>query len=266
MHLLDRVDRDVAGTRHDDPRAVERAALGLQHRLHEEHGAVAGGLGAHLRSAPGEALAGEDARLVAVRDALVLAEQVADLATSDAGVTGRDVGVLADVPVELRHERLAEAHDLGVGAALRVEVGPALAAADRHAGEGVLEDLLEAEELHDAEVDARVEAQPALVGPQRRVELDPEPAVQLHATGVVGPRDAEDDLALRLAQAADDLGIRVLRVLPDDGRQALQHLAHGLVELLFPGVPVDDLVEDVGQRRVERGHGGDLLTGDAQAW
>src|SRR5690606_41500146 len=63
-----------------------------------------------------------------------------------------DVGVLADMAVQLGHEALAEPHDLGVAAALRVEVGAALAAADRHAGERVLERLLEPEELDDPEV------------------------------------------------------------------------------------------------------------------
>ena len=109
--------------------------------------------------------------------------------------------MLAEVAVELGHEGLAEAHHLAFGAALGVEVRAALAAADRQAGERVLEDLLEAEELHDAEVDGGVEAQTALVGTERGVELDPEAAVDLHVAGVVDPGDAEDDLPLRLADA-----------------------------------------------------------------
>src|SRR3712207_7561815 len=48
--------------------------------------------------------------------------------------------------------------------------------ADRHAGQGVLEDLLEAQELDDSEVHRRMEPQPALVRPERRVELDAETA------------------------------------------------------------------------------------------
>ena len=162
-------------------------AAGLEHLLGEEDGAVAGGLGAHQRAAPGEALAGEDAGLVAVGDALVLAEQVADLAAADADVAGGDVGVLADVAVQLGHEGLAEAHDLVVAAALGVEVGAALAAADGHAGQGVLEDLLEAEELDDAQVHRGVEPQAALVGAERGVELHAEAAVDLHLAGVVRP-------------------------------------------------------------------------------
>src|SRR5699024_136506 len=100
--------------------------------------------------------------------------------------------------------RLAEAHDLGVGLAARIEVRAALAAADGHAGERVLEDLLEAQELHDAQVHRGVETQSALVRAQRGVEFHTETAVDLHAAFIVGPRDTEDDLALRLAQALQD--------------------------------------------------------------
>src|SRR5690606_22233852 len=149
------VDRDVSGPGDDDLLALEGLAPLLEHLLREEDGAVSGRLGAHLRAAPGQALAGEDTGLVVVGDALVLAEEVPQLTTADADVTGRHVRVLTDVAVELGHEGLAEAHDLGIRATLGVEVGAALAAADGHAGQGVLEDLLEAEELDDRQVHAR---------------------------------------------------------------------------------------------------------------
>src|SRR5690606_19051491 len=151
-------------------------------------------------------------------------EQVADLAAAHADVTGGDVGVLADVAVELGHEGLAEAHDLGVGLAARVEVRAALAAADRHAGQRVLEDLLEAEELHDAQVHGRVEAQAALVRTEGGVELDAEASVDLDLATVVDPRHAEDDLALGLADAREHGGVRVLRVLLEDGAQGVGDL------------------------------------------
>src|SRR5699024_6231153 len=141
---------------------------------------------------------------------LVLAEEVADLAGADADVSGGDVGVLAHVAVQLGHERLAEAHHLAVAAAVRVEVGAALAAADGQAGQGVLEDLLEAEELHDADIHRRMEAQTALVGTERGVVLDAVAAVDLHRALVVDPRDTEDDLPLRLAQTHEDAVVLVL--------------------------------------------------------
>ena len=133
--------------------------------------AVAGSLGASQRTAVGQALAGQHAGVL-VADTLVLAEQVADLTAADADIAGRYVGELADVRAQLGHERLAETHDFGIGLALRVEVGAALAAAHRQAGQAVLEALLEAEELDDALVHARVETQTALVGADRGVELD----------------------------------------------------------------------------------------------
>jgi hypothetical protein len=244
VHLLDAVDGHVARPRDHDPPPVEGLAAGLEHLVGEEGRAVAGRLGAHQRAAPAQALAGEHPGLVAVGDPLVLAEQVADLAAADADVAGRHVGVLPQVAVELGHERLAEPHDLGVGAALGVEVGAALAAADRHPGEGVLEDLLEAEEFDDAQVHRGVEPQAALVGAQRGVEFDPEAAVDVHLAAVVLPRHAEDDLPLGLADALDGLHLGVLGVPRQHDREGLEHLADGLVELDLTRVPAEDLVVD----------------------
>src|SRR5690606_22910935 len=147
---------------------------------------------------------------ITVGDALVLAEQVADLASTDADVARRDVGVLAEMAVQLGHEALTEPHHLGVGAALRVEVAAALAAADRHAGECVLEDLLKPEELDRAERDRRVEPQPALVRAERAVVLDPVAAVDADPVLVVEPRHPEDDLAFGFDDPLDDAGIDIL--------------------------------------------------------
>src|SRR5690606_29552833 len=104
------------------------------------------------------------------------------------------VGVLAQVAVELRHEALAEPHDLRLAAAARVEVRSPLAAPQRHARQAVLERLLEPEELDDAEVHGGVEPEPALVRSQGAAELHPETAVDLHLTRVVLPGHAEHDL------------------------------------------------------------------------
>src|SRR5690606_7573233 len=122
----------------------------LEHLLDEIHRAVTGGLAAHQCSAPARALAGEHARLVAVGDALVLAEEIADLARPDADITGGHIRVLADVMAQRGHEALAEAHDLVVRTAFRIEIGAALRATDGQSGERVLEHLLETQELDDA--------------------------------------------------------------------------------------------------------------------
>src|SRR5690606_20428439 len=149
---------------------------------------------ARARAAIDQALAGQNAGLVAVSEALVLAEQIADLAPADADIAGRNVGIFAQMPMQLGHERLAEAHDLAVGAIARVEIGPALAAADRHAGQRIFEGLFEAEKLDDPDIHGGMKAQPALIGAERGIELHAEAAVDADLPLVVHPRHAEDDL------------------------------------------------------------------------
>jgi len=98
-----------------------------------------------------------------VADALVYwPEQEPDLAGADADVPGGDVGELPDVPLELGHERLAEAHDLAITLALGVEVGASLAAAHRQRRQRILEDLLERQELQHAQVQVGWKRRPPL--------------------------------------------------------------------------------------------------------
>src|SRR5699024_10773399 len=104
-------------------------------------------------------------------DALVLAVEVADLASAHANIAGGNVHVFADVSIQLGHEALAEGHDFLVGLALGVKVRTALAAANGQAGEGILENLLKAEELENTEVHRGVEAQASLIGADGVVEL-----------------------------------------------------------------------------------------------
>ena len=163
---------------------------------------------------------------------------------------------------QLGHEGLAEAHDLHVGLALRVEVAAALAAAHGQRGEAVLEDLLEAEELDDAEVHRRVQAQAALVGADGAVELHAETAVHLNLAVIVDPRHAEHDDALGLDDALEQRGLLVLGMGLDDRLEGLKHLGDGLDELGLLGVLrlhlLDDVV-DVAQRNLlyaERARGG----------
>ncbi len=242
--LLDGVDGDVAGAVDDDVLALEGVAVGLEVLVHEVDQAVAGGLGAGEGAAEGEALAGQDAGPL-VADALVLTEHVGDLTAADAEVAGGNVGVGADVAAELGHEGLAEVHDLVVGLALGVEVGAALAAAHGKGREGVLENLLEAEELQHAEGDRGVEAQAALVGPDGGVELDAVAAVDLDLAGVVDPGHAEHDDALRLDEALEDSGLLVLGVSVKGRLKGAQDLGGSLDELLLLGIALLELCEDV---------------------
>src|SRR5699024_5620650 len=139
----------------------------------------------------------------------------------------------ADVAVQLGHERLAKTHHFGIGLAVRIEIGAALGAADGQPGQGVLEDLLEAQELDDAGVDRGVEAQSALVGPQRGVELDAVSLVDAYPALVIGPAHAEQDLPLRLDDAFDDAVFAIARLGIEQRLQAVEYFAGGLVELVL---------------------------------
>lgn len=61
------------------------------------------------------------------------------------------------------------------------------------AGEGILENLLEAQELEDAQVDSRVETETSLVGTESRVVLNTEATVDLNLALVVLPDNTELD-------------------------------------------------------------------------
>ena len=69
---------------------------------------------------------------------LVLTEHIADLSAANTYVASGDVGIGADVAIELGHKALAERHYLAIALALGVEIRTALAAADGQPGEAVL--------------------------------------------------------------------------------------------------------------------------------
>lgn len=179
---------DVAGAGNGDALAGEGLLTTggvLDHVLGVVDDTVTGGLRADEGTTPAAALASEHT-LPLVADLLVLAEHEADLATGDTNVTGGDVGVGTDVLAQLGHEGDAEAADLVVGLALGVEVGTTLTTTHVETGEGILEDLLEAEELQDGQVDRGVETETTLVGAEGGVELDAETAVDLDLKGKEG--------------------------------------------------------------------------------
>src|SRR5699024_8976375 len=211
--LLRGVDGDVSGSGDRHGASVDALLRRGEHVLEEVDHAETGRFGADHGAAVGQAPAGEGAGCGGVRPAPPLPEQAADLPAADADVAGGDVSVLSDMAGQFGHQRLAEAHDLAVAAALRVEVRASLAAADGQPGDRVLEDLLEPEELDDSEVDRGVEAQSALVGTQSRVELHTESAIDLDDAGIIDPGYAEDDLPLRFAQTLERREFQVFGVL-----------------------------------------------------
>ena len=106
--------------------------------------------------------------------------------------------------LQLGHEALAEAHNFVVALALGIEVGAAFAAAHHQRRQRILEDLLERQELQDAEIDGRMEAQAALVGPDGAVHLDTVTAIDLHVAVIVEPRHAEHDDAFGFHDAFEN--------------------------------------------------------------
>ena len=207
----------------------------FEHLAQEIDGAETGGLGTDQRTSVGHALSGQDAGIF-LGEFAVHAVEESDFAASDADITGRDIGFGTDVPPEFGHEGLAEAHDLAVGLAFGVEVRAALGAAHGERGEGVLEDLLEAEELEDREVDRGVETQSALVGADGVVELDTVADIGLYFALVVYPYDFERKDAVGFDDPfRDTVGLEfgVLVVGVFDGHQ---HFAHGLEVFAFTGV------------------------------
>ena len=137
---------------------------------------------------------------------------------------------------KLSHEALAETHNLSVRLALGVEVGTALAAAHGECGQGVLEDLLKAEELDDTDIYGGVESDTALVRTDSGVELDTEASVYLNLAVVVYPRNAEDDLSLRLNDPVEYACFYEVGSLFSDRLKCLKNLCNCLNELRLAGI------------------------------
>ena len=212
LGLFDGVDGHIAGAGNHYLGAGKRVTVGFHHFLGEIDAAIPGGFGAHQGATPGEALTGEHAGFVLVGKAAIHTEQVADFPAANPNIAGGNVPVFTNMVVEFGHERLAEPHDFGIGLALGVKVGTALAAADGQTGKRVLEDLFETKEFNDAKVDGRVEAEPTLIGAKRRVELHPEAAVNLNNTLIVYPGNTEHELSLWFAQPLNETVVRVVGI------------------------------------------------------
>ena len=107
-------------------------------------------------------------------------------------------------------------------------VGTALAAADGQAGQGVLEDLLKAEELDDAGINVLLEAQAALVRSDRAVELAAIADVGVICAIVVHPDHAEGKHTLRLDNAAQQISLLILGMLINHRGKRGEHFLNGL--------------------------------------
>lgn len=206
----------------------------FQHFLEEIGRAEARRFGADERAAEGKALARQHAVFVCAADFLIRAEEIAYLSAAHTHIAGGHVHVGTDVAVKFGHERVAEAHNFGVGLACGVEIAAALAAAHRKTREGIFESLLESEKFHHGEVDVGLETEPALVRSYRVIELHAEAAVHVPDAFVVLPRHTEDDLPVGFDHSFEDaVAAEELLVLLDGGSERAEHLAHRLHKFGF---------------------------------
>src|SRR5699024_2470864 len=95
--------------------------------------------------APRQPLTGKHSRFITICDALILTKKVANFPRSHANITGRNIGIFTQVPVQLCHEGLAKAHHFGIGAAMRIEIRSTLRTTNGHPSERVFKDLLKTE-------------------------------------------------------------------------------------------------------------------------
>ena len=157
---------------------------------------------------------------------LIHTVQEADLTTAYAYVAGGNVGIDTDIVPQFKHESLAETHDFSVRLAGRIEVRTTLCTTHRKGRQGVLESLLETEELQHRRVHGLVETQTAFVGTDRAVELNAVAQVGLNFAFVVH----------RLYEALNDLGFLELRMLVVNFLDGLEYFAYGLQVFVFTRV------------------------------
>ena len=148
--------------------------------------------------------------------------------------------------LKLSHETLAEAHYLGIGLAPRAEIGTTLGAAHRQCRKRILECLLEGKELHDTEIHAAVETDTSLVRSDGTVHLNAETAVDPDLTGIVHPRNPENDDSFRFSHSFHNLLVKEMRGGFQYGCHAFQNFFYRLVELRLARVLDDQVVHETG--------------------
>ena len=172
-------------------------------------------------------------------NAAVLTKEVAYFPCADADVTGGDIRELADMAAQFRHEALTEPHDFGIAFTLGIKVAAALGTAHGQAGEAVLQNLFETEDLQNGQVDGGMKAKTALEGADRGVS-----AVDVMHAGVIHPGNPEADHALRFHKLFNNALLFVFRVLVNDPVQTFQNFQNGLMELALIGIAGDNLCID----------------------
>ena len=216
-----------------DALAFHLVVLLFHHALHIVDGTETGGFRTNQGAAPAVALAGQSAGAVLAGQFLVGTVEVTDFTSANADVTGRAVLIRTDVAPQLIHEGLAETHDFLVRLANGVEIGTALATAERQVGQGVFEDLLESQELQHGDVDSLVEAETAFVCTEGGVELYTVTQVGLDFAIAVNPSHTERENTIGLDQALHDFRLFKFRMLVIHLFDGFQHFANSLQVFAF---------------------------------
>src|SRR5699024_4140636 len=113
------------------------------------------------------------------RKFFILAEHITDFPCTDTDISGRYIRVRTDVFVYFIHEALAKAHHFLVRFTLWIKIRSTFSTAKRLFGQGVFENLVEPEKLHDTCGDRWVKPQSAFIWTESIVELDPITSVHL---------------------------------------------------------------------------------------
>ena len=173
-----------------------------QHFTHKIEPAIAGGLGAHQRTAEFKPFSGEHTAPIP-RKFLILPEKVAHFSRPHTDITGRNVDFRTDIAIKLVHESLTETHDFGIALASWRKIGTSLTSSHGQCGQRIFERLLKTEELQYGKIYGSMETQSALIRADGTVELYPVTQVDLNLSLVVHPRNSEHNDAFRLHQSLD---------------------------------------------------------------
>ena len=226
--FLRRTPSYVSEARDSDRLAFDIFACLMQQVLCEIKCSVTCSLGTKDRTAPSHAFSGQHACVILARKLLIHTVQESDLATAYTYVTRRDILIRPDAAPELQHEGLAETHDLCVRLTYRVKIRTAFRPAHRQRRQGILECLLEAQELEHRRRHGAVETKTAFVRANGAVELHAVTQVGLHLTLIIDPRDAEREDAIGLDHALHDLRLLKFGVLIVHLFNRLQYLLNRL--------------------------------------
>ena len=219
----------VAGYR--NALALDRIVFVMEHFLQEGDCTVAGRFRTEQGTAVGRILSGQYTVLPGAGQPAVLSVQPADLLGTDADITGRYIYFRSDMPVQLRHECLAETHDFTVALSCGSEIAASFSAAHRQTGQGILERLFEAKELQGSQGQILRKAQTAFVWSDGAVELYPPAAVDLRLSVIVHPYNPERDDAVRFDHTLQQRMIPVFRMSVQYRTDGSEDFLYGLVEL-----------------------------------